>query len=229
MNKPLSFTAVIPAAGIGQRMACDYPKQYLPINGQAMLSHSARLFIEHPAIERVVIALHPQDHWFAGLQIANHSKISTVIGGEQRVDSVLAALDVIDSTHWVLVHDAARPCLVKDDLDKLIARAELNQCAILASPVRDTMKCAMANHVIDHTVDRSRLWHAMTPQSFPCDKLRRVLRDALIGGVNVTDEASAMEWAGETVHLVVGRQDNLKVTHPEDLALAEFILARQKR
>lgn len=228
MNKSVSFTAVIPAAGIGQRMACDYPKQYLPINGQAMLSHSVRLFLEHPAIERVVVALNCQDQWFSGLEIANHSKISTVIGGEQRVDSVLAALDVIDSNQWVLVHDAARPCLVKDDLDKLITLAKSNQCAILASPVRDTMKRAVSG-IIDHTVDRNELWHAMTPQSFPCGKLRQVLREALIAGVNVTDEASAMEWAGEAVHLVTARQDNLKVTHPEDLALAEFILARQKR
>ncbi|MFM2485770.1 2-C-methyl-D-erythritol 4-phosphate cytidylyltransferase [Celerinatantimonas yamalensis] len=223
------FSAVIPAAGIGQRMAADSPKQYLPINGKAILSYSVELFLDEPSIAQVVIALHPDDHWFNQLAISKHPKVTTVIGGAERVDSVLAALAQLSDDDWVLVHDAARPCLTPTDLHKLLTLAQKGESAILACPVRDTMKWAGATGLIEHTVDRRALWHAMTPQSFNCGLLRQVLKDAVNANVHVTDEASAMEWAGFAVRLVRGRYDNLKVTHPEDLPLAEFLIARQTR
>lgn len=222
------FTAVIPAAGIGQRMGSDSPKQYLPILGEAMLCHSIRLFLQDSRIEQVVIALHPHDHWFAQLPIAQHEKITTVTGGNERVDSVIAALANVPDDHWIFVHDAARPCLTVDDFNQLMGLAQQGQSGILACPVRDTMKCVNAQGVIEQTVDRSGLWHALTPQSFPCQLLRDVLTRAVQANQVITDEASAMEWAHVPVQIVSGRFDNLKVTHQEDLALAEYLLTRQR-
>lgn len=128
-----------------------------------------------------------------------------------------------------MVHDAARPCVDLNDIDNLIKVAITNQLGgILATPVRDTMKRANAQQNIDHTVDREALWHALTPQLFKTQPLRYALSQALDQGVQITDEASAIEWLGEKPALVHGRADNIKITQPEDLALAEFYLTRNK-
>ena len=151
--------------------------------------------------------------------------VKRVVGGAERANSVLNALQVIDAEQypWVLVHDAARPLVQQQDILQLLQRClAANQGGILAFRVRDTMK--RGERYVSETVDREHLWHALTPQFFPTALLKAALRDAISQGVAVTDEASAMEWAGHNVLLVEGRSDNIKITQPADLALAAFYL-----
>ena len=228
-NSNVPLYAVVPAAGIGKRMESAIPKQYLTIAEQAIIEYSLQPLVNHRDIKQVVVVLSQEDQWFGQLAIAKHPKVKTVIGGCERADSVLAGLNSLPTTGSVLVHDAARPCLTNDDLDKLI-KAQTASCgAILASVVRDTMK--RANHLgyITNTVDRELLYHALTPQLFDLDILRDTLQAALTQQVTITDEASAMEWGGYKVKLVAGRSDNIKVTRPEDLTLAQLFLTQQQR
>ncbi|WP_158785376.1 2-C-methyl-D-erythritol 4-phosphate cytidylyltransferase [Pantoea sp. BAV 3049] len=221
--------AVVPAAGIGSRMQSGCPKQYLAINGKTILEHSLDSLLAHPAISRIIVAISPADPWFTALPIAADPRITVVKGGKERADSVLAGLQAATAAHWVLVHDAARPCLHPDDLTRLLAITATSRVGgILAAPVRDTMKRAEAGkQAIAHTVDREALWHALTPQLFPLVLLRDCLHRALQEGATITDEASALEHCGYHPELVVGRSDNIKVTRPEDLALAAFYLIQR--
>ncbi|WP_060990040.1 2-C-methyl-D-erythritol 4-phosphate cytidylyltransferase [Photobacterium leiognathi] len=221
--------AVVPAAGVGSRMAADRPKQYLTIAGKTILEHSVERLLSLPEIQHVVIAVSKTDPYFPTLPLANDPHITVVDGGAERVDSVFSGLAAInDDNAWVMVHDAARPCVRLDDLRQLMVAAQQSECgAILATPVRDTMKRAKMNkqgNEIDHTVDREQLWHALTPQMFRAGQLREALTTALAQDAVITDEASALEFCGYSPVLVKGRADNLKVTQPEDLALAEFYL-----
>lgn len=220
--------AVVPAAGIGSRMQTECPKQYLRIGQQTLLEHAVAGVLQHPCVKKVIIAISPTDRWFAALPLASHPLVDVVCGGEQRADSVLAGLNKADGAQWVLVHDAARPCLHPDDLTRLLALTRTSQVGgILAAPVRDTMKRAAPGQcAIDHTVERQDLWHALTPQLFPLTLLRNCLQRALDEGAVVTDEASALEYCGFHPELVDGRADNIKVTRPEDLSLAAFYLSR---
>ena len=221
-----NITAVVPAAGVGSRMAADRPKQYLQIAGKTILEHTVDRLLSHPAIERVIIAIGKDDPYFSALPLAADPRITVVDGGAERADSVFAGLAAIDDEEsWVLVHDAARPCLRLADLERLITTAQgCESGAILAAPVRDTMKRGNGRQGIAETVDRNDLWHALTPQMFRVKQLRDSLRYALEQGAVITDEASALEFCGYAPRLVQGRADNLKVTQPEDLALAEFYL-----
>lgn len=232
-NNPKSIIAIVPAAGIGSRMGADKPKQYLMLGQQSILAHTLDVLLSHTDISQVIVALHPQDQHFKQLPQATHPKLSLVIGGGERADSVLAALDyalAINPQAWVLVHDAARPCLRHEDINKLIGSVEQHpQGAILAAPVRDTMKRSDASGQITSTVDRALLWHALTPQFFPITSLHRNLSQALAAKVSITDEASAMEWAGVRPGLVNGRVDNIKVTHPDDLQLAALFISQAQQ
>lgn len=224
VNRNLS--AVIPAAGIGQRVGATIPKQYLPLLNKTIIEHSLQPFLVHPEITRVIVSLAENDQWFLQLPIAKHPKIETVIGGAERVDSVLAALNIIDADDYVLVHDAARPCISSDDINKLIAIVKsTQQGAILASKVRDTMKRSNESNNITHTVDRDLLWHALTPQMFLNKQLINAINDSE-HPEKITDEASALEMSGLPVTIVEGRADNLKVTREEDLQLAAFYLSQ---
>lgn len=231
LNNPHSVIAIVPAAGIGSRMGADIPKQYLMLGQQCILAHTLDILLSHSAIDQVVVALHPQDKYFSQLPQSHHSKLTTVVGGGERADSVLAALDYVEAFNpeaWALVHDAARPCVTNQDITKLIESINLHpQGAILAAPVRDTMKRSDTNGKIVNTVDRALLWHALTPQFFPVTVLRQHLSAALTAHVPITDEASAMEWAGIMPGLVSGRVDNIKVTHPDDLQLAALFMSQQ--
>ena len=219
------YTVVVPAAGIGQRMQADRPKQYLTIAGKTILEHTLENLYAHPQIEQIIVAINPLDQYFDSLPIASKTWVKRVDGGGERADSVLAGLNSIQNADWVLVHDAARPCLAQDDLSKLLATAEHSEHgAILACRVRDTMKRGNTSHDILHTESRDNLWHALRPQFFPLDALRSALGQAMAQGIAITDEASAIEWAQGKVHLVEGRSSNIKVTQPEDLHLAEFYL-----
>jgi 2-C-methyl-D-erythritol 4-phosphate cytidylyltransferase len=220
------LTAIVPAAGIGSRMGADCPKQYLTLAGKTILEHTLGCLLSHPAIARVIVALAPHDGWFEQLAVAADPRILRVEGGIERAYSVLNALHVAEGK-WVLVHDAARPCLCHSDLDKLITTAMACDGAILGSRVRDTMKRTDGAGNIVATVEREQLWHALTPQMFPASTLKRALEEGLALGALITDEASAMERAGFTVKMVEGRADNIKVTRPEDLSLAELFLQQQ--
>lgn len=220
--------AVVPAAGAGRRMQTECPKQYLSIGNKTILEHSVGALLAHPRVQRVVIAVSPGDSRFRQLSLAQHPQITVVDGGAERADSVMAGLRAAGDASWVLVHDAARPCLHRDDLDRLLAISETSRVGgILAAPVRDTMKRAEPGKAaIAHTVERDDLWHALTPQFFPRALLFDCLSRALNEGATITDEASALEYCGFHPQLVAGRADNIKVTRPEDLRLAEFYLTR---
>ncbi|MGR1185102.1 2-C-methyl-D-erythritol 4-phosphate cytidylyltransferase [Aeromonas veronii] len=221
------LTAIVPAAGIGSRMGADCPKQYLQLAGKTILEHTLERLLSHPAIAQVIVALAPHDRWFEALPVAADPRIVRVEGGAERAFSVLNGLHVAQG-EWVLVHDAARPCLTHGDLDALIAAAMNCGGAILGSRVRDTMKRSDGEGNIIATVEREQLWHALTPQMFPTRALKRALEEGLLLlGASITDEASAMERAGFTVRMVEGRADNIKVTRPEDLSLAGLFLSQQ--
>ena len=228
------FWAVVPAAGVGSRMDAGLPKQYLPLGGQTVLDHALGPLLAEPRICGIVVALAPEDDRFATLEVAADDRVVTVLGGERRADSVANALALLAerarADDWVLVHDAARPCLHPDDLTALMALVEQDDCGgLLAAPVTDTLKRAdNAGRVLD-TVSRLGLWRAMTPQLFMLGALREALGRAADAGLQVTDESAAVEAAGRAPSLVVGRSDNVKVTLPEDLILAEAILRRQGR
>ena len=225
------IVAVVPAAGVGSRMKADRPKQYLTINATTILEHTVNKLLDHPQVSKVVVAVSEGDPYFPELSLSQHPDVVRVKGGSERADSVLSALNYIQESHlgeWVMVHDAARPCIQQDDIDKLIEAALSHPVGgILAAPVRDTMKRGVDGQ-IDHTVERANLWHALTPQMFRTLPLQQALTEALEQGVSITDEASAFEWKGASPALVAGRSDNFKVTQPEDLALAEFYLSQNK-
>lgn len=224
-----AIATVIPAAGVGKRMKADKPKQYLQLCGLTVLEQTLFRLKQVPALRQFFLALSPDDPYFPELPLALDPQVQRLDGGAERANSVLNALVQIDANAypWVLVHDAARPVVRVSDIELLIQSCiEAGQGGILATPVRDTMKRAVtaATHRVDHTVDRANLWHAYTPQLFPTALLRDALQQALAQGAAITDEASAMEWAGLPVLLVQGHADNIKITQAEDLALAAFYL-----
>nr|WP_269751497.1 2-C-methyl-D-erythritol 4-phosphate cytidylyltransferase [Paraneptunicella aestuarii] len=212
-------------------MGANCPKQYLPLAGKTLLECTLERLISHNQINHIVLAISPEDEYFPQLPIANADWLTVVKGGKERADSVLAGLEALnaeynESSDWVLVHDAARPCITHSDLDKLLALYETGIGGILSMPVRDTMKRASAEHpnLVSHSEARAHLWHALTPQFFPRQALHDALKKALVQGLSITDEASAIELMGGSVKLVEGLTSNIKVTHPEDLGLAEFYL-----
>jgi 2-C-methyl-D-erythritol 4-phosphate cytidylyltransferase len=227
-----AIAAVIPAAGVGARMQAAMPKQYLTLNGKTLLEHSVERIRSHPAIGELWLVLDKADPYFGATSLVS-SSLHRVDGGTERVHSVLNALQQIDAKRypWVLVHDAARPLVRQVDISNLISRClKVGHGGILACPVRDTMKRAQRvaeqNKVLQ-TVEREQLWHALTPQLFATKILRDAISQALIAGITVTDEASAMEWAGQPVLLVEGQADNIKITHPADLSLAGYYYVEQ--
>jgi 2-C-methyl-D-erythritol 4-phosphate cytidylyltransferase len=218
-----AFWAVIPAAGVGARMAADRPKQYLQLGGRTILEHSLNCFLDHPGLKGLVVSLAEDDPYWPDLASARDPRIQRAPGGAERADSVLNALlhlHVLGAADddWVLVHDAARPNLSRTDLDKLLVELAHDPVGgLLAVPAKDTLKRADAHGRVAETVDRSTIWQAYTPQMFRLGALHRALADSLVADVAITDEASAMEWAGQSPRLIEGRSDNLKVTRPEDL------------
>lgn len=221
--------AVLPAAGTGSRMGGELPKQYLQVAGATLLEHSLSALLGCAQIAGVVVALHPQDSHAALLPLLQDPRVTTVAGAAQRSGSVLAGLDALSARaapqDWVLVHDAARPCLHAADIARLIELVRAaNTGGILAEPIVDTVKQASADARVLRTLDRATLWRAQTPQMFRLDELRLALRRAQALELTVTDEASAMELAGYPVQLIAGPPGNLKVTVPADLPLAAWYL-----
>lgn len=225
-----SLIAVVPAAGVGKRMQADCPKQYLMINKLTVLEHTVQALLSHQLINRVIISLGVDDQYFVQTSLASNPCVDVVVGGKERADSVQAGLRAINSEKypWVLVHDAARPCLCQHDLNQLIDQClQHNKGGILASPVQDTMK--RGDGVIKQTIDREQLWHALTPQMFPTKQLLSAIDAAQAQNRLLTDEASAIEFVAGSTLLVAGRRDNIKITQPDDLAYAEFILNNRSK
>jgi 2-C-methyl-D-erythritol 4-phosphate cytidylyltransferase len=223
------YFALIPAAGSGTRMGAGIPKQYAPLAGKPLLQHAVQVLCAHPRIEQVFVVLSPGDERFGACDwSACGDRVSALFcGGETRAASVfnglLAVNDAVDGSDWVLVHDAARPCLRTGDIDRLIAEVGDSEVGgLLGVPVADTLKRANADREAVHTEARENLWRAQTPQMFRYRVLIEALRRADIAAV--TDESSAVEQTGARPKLVPGSATNLKVTYPEDLALAELIL-----
>lgn len=218
-----TFWVVIPAAGIGSRMQADRPKQYLRLGERSLIEHTLDCFLDQPGLQGLVVCLSPNDDWWTQLPCAQDQRITRADGGKERADSVLQGLHKLTELgaaeqDWVLVHDAARPNLAETDLHNLLHTLQNDPVGgLLAAPVRDTLKLAAADGRVNSTPDRSLFWQAYTPQMFRLGALRTALSDALAAGATITDEASAMEHAGQSPRLVEGRSDNLKVTRPEDL------------
>lgn len=228
---PPRYWFVIPAAGIGSRMGADKPKQYLMLGNKTILEHTITRILNLPNLAGVVVPLSIQDNFWKSLTILQHPLVHTIHGGAQRADSVLNGLNYLaDKAHnqdWVLVHDAARPCVTIENIQKLCDDLAGNEVGgILAVPVSDTLKQVVSNK-IQTTVDRSALWQAQTPQLFRYKLLRDCLIQTLARSENITDESSAVELCGYQPKVVEGRTDNIKVTRPDDLLLAEFILKQQ--
>ncbi|MGH8029271.1 MAG: 2-C-methyl-D-erythritol 4-phosphate cytidylyltransferase [Arenimonas sp.] len=226
--------AVIPAAGSGRRFGGDTPKQYLNINGRPLIEYTLRALLAHPGVDAAMVAIAPDDPFWAGWREMEGKPIYTCMGGGERADSVLAGLmalpQTVDEDQWVLVHDAARPCVPAMDLTRLIALGQADPVgALLAAPVRDTVKSVDAQSRVVRTEPRERLWRALTPQMFRRGGLTRALRAAIKAGVNVTDEAAAMERLGLKALVIEGDESNIKVTTPADLALVESMLRAKKR
>ncbi|WP_339899523.1 2-C-methyl-D-erythritol 4-phosphate cytidylyltransferase [uncultured Gilvimarinus sp.] len=225
--------AIVPAAGSGTRMGSDTPKQYLPIDGKPILAYTLEKLLAVPDIKGVVVALGPDDAHWPTLALASHPNVHTVIGGAERADSVLQALQALQlfagPDDWVLVHDAARPCVRVTDIERLLHKVRASDAAggLLATPVNDTIK-QVNDGWVSRTLDRSQLWAAQTPQCFRCQDLARALREVKASGIAVTDETSAMEHGGASAIVVEGRADNIKVTRQEDLVLAQAILRHQR-
>ncbi len=223
---------VVPAAGRGTRFGGAVPKQYLTVAGQPLIAYTLTALLAHPGVEGAMVAISENDADWPGWERFAGKPILACTGGATRAESVLAALNALPAEvradDFVLVHDAARPNLGEQDLQQLLERGRGDPVgAILAAPVRDTLKRAGDDGGIDGTEPRQRLWRALTPLLFRRMQLSRALEDAGKAGVEVTDESMAMELQGLRPLLIEGSEDNFKVTTPADLARFEFILSQR--
>ncbi len=224
--------AVVPAAGRGTRFGAPLPKQYLVAGGRLLLAHTLDALLAHPGVAGVMVVISEGDPDWPGWTAHQGKPVLTTTGGATRAASVLAGITALPESvradEFVLVHDAARPNLAQADLGRLLEAGRADPVgAILAAPVRDTLKRAGDDGGIDATEPRERLWRALTPQLFRRHQLARALADAAGAGVEVTDEAMAMERQGLRPLLVEGSEDNFKITTPADLDRFEFVLSRR--
>lgn len=231
--------AIVPAAGIGKRMQSNIPKQYLPLNDRPVIEHTLNALLQNANITGLVIALRADDEYWPEIELPSKKPVLHTHGGKERADSVSNALNLLfqyeqfdENSDWVMVHDAVRPCIRQEDIDKLVAEVgNDSNGGLLALPVRDTMKrqnvSASAPATVAITIDRENLWHALTPQYFPAKSLHDALQKARLDGLMITDESSAMELAGYAPRLVQGNEDNIKITRADDLRLASLYLNSQ--
>jgi 2-C-methyl-D-erythritol 4-phosphate cytidylyltransferase len=226
------YWLVMPAAGSGRRMGADFPKQYLPLAGRTVIEQALSPFLADARCQGILVALDPSDARFDGLPCAADARVRRVDGGARRCDSVRAAVASIqdDAQAWVLVHDAARPCLSGADIDRLLAAVAQDPVGgLLAVPMADTIKRADDKDRVLKTPPRDGLWRALTPQMFRLGVLRAALAAAGDAGREPTDESQAVEWLGLAPLLVPGNPGNLKVTTAMDLDLAAAWLARENQ
>ena len=233
MNK-VRYWAVVPAAGVGRRMNIDIPKQYLEIKGKPLIEHTLERLLDFPQLEKIVVVLDREDEYHQSIELLRNARIQLAEGGDERYHSVLnglkVLLDMADPNDWVLVHDVARPCIRRSDLDWLVNQLHEHPVGgLLGSPVTDTIKKAGSDDVVSETVDRQGLWHAMTPQMFRLGMLHDAMAKAIVDKMPVTDEASAIEYSGKQPVMVEGHADNIKVTRGTDLALASLYIEQQSK
>ncbi|MBX9706246.1 MAG: 2-C-methyl-D-erythritol 4-phosphate cytidylyltransferase [Gammaproteobacteria bacterium] len=231
-KQKLRYWAIVPAAGAGKRFG-GLAKQYQLIAGKPMLERTLEPLLANPEIDKVMVALAADDSHWSQLSVSNHPKILTCVGGAERADSVLCGLTALQTVaqpdDWVLVHDAARPCLRAADLERLLTDvADSDVGGLLATPVADTLK-RETNHQVKETLAREHLWQAQTPQMFRFGMLRTALQQAQQQGITVTDEAMAVEALGQQPLLVQGSRDNIKITYPEDKQMAEQFFSAQSQ
>lgn len=225
--------AVIPATGVGSRMQADRPKQYLQLQGKTLLEHTLDNLLSFPSITGLILVLHPQDAYWSGLQYQSEKPLLICEGGVERHHSVFNGLSLLqqhaDENCLVMIHDAVRPFVMHQDLDRLLAAAqETDSGAILGAPVADTLKLN-DNGKIAGTRSRSGLWRAFTPQAFRLSLISRALQNVIDQQLEVTDDASAMEMAGFQPLLINSDLRNIKITHPQDLELARLLLPGQEQ
>ena len=237
----MRYWLVMPAAGSGSRFGADGPKQYAPLEGRTVIEWALTPFLADPRCAHIVVALARDDTgWVqvaARLHGAGTSAVTAIGGGEQRSQSVRLALAGLEGRagpdDWVLVHDAARPCLDAHDLERLLGELGTHPLGgILAIPVTDTLNRAQGGEGtgsgVAHTVERSGLWRALTPQMFRYRRLCAALDQAHAGGRFPSDETQALEWLGEHPALIKGAATNLKITTGEDLVLAAAVLRARR-
>lgn len=228
------YWAIVPAAGSGSRMGATLPKQYLPLGEHTVLEHTLDTLLAIEPLRGVVLVIAPGDAEWAALAPRYAGQSLTVAsGGAERYHSVLNGLDALQgraaADDWVLVHDAARPCVRREDIRALMQAVDADcDGGLLGVPVADTMKRVAADGAVAATVERTGLWHALTPQMFRYRQLREALQQAIASRHAVTDEAAAMELAGFRPRMVQGHRDNIKITLPADLELAAFYLRAGK-
>ena len=229
MKQTTKFWAIVPAAGVGKRMNADRPKQYLELADKTVIEHTLTRLLQADVFTAVAVAISEEDPYWSELPIASHEKIVKAKGGKERADSVLSGLhsirDHAQDNDWVLVHDAARPCLTADIHHLIDSLINDDVGGILAVASADTLKNVQGNNILG-TLDRSHIWRALTPQMFRYGDLKTALEQA-VGNPAITDEASALELQGKQPKIVEGRPDNIKITRPEDLALAAFFMEQQ--
>lgn len=233
-----AYFAVMPAAGQGSRFGSQRAKQYASLAGQAVMEHSLQRLLAVSEVEQIALVVAEHDAQVNDIASAHSARVTRVVGGAERMDSVLAGLLALTQAHdddWVLVHDVARPLVRPDDIRKLMQACAGDAVGgLLAHAVRDTMKRSMPTHGatdavrVESTVARAALMHALTPQLFRYGLLRDALLSARADGVIVTDESSAIERLGHRPLLICGARDNLKITYADDLALAAFYLSAQR-
>lgn len=228
MHSP-KIWAVLPAAGSGSRMNSATPKQYLSLAGKPVIRHVLEVFDRHPRVDGIVVALAATDDAWPAVRPPLGKPLYEVTGGATRMLSVLNGLTVLKEhgapEDWVMVHDAARPCLTQGELDHLIDVLQDHPVGgLLGVPITDTVKRVDPQDAVLETLDRTQLWRAFTPQMFRLNPLYEALRDAVEHGRQVTDEAAAMERLGHAPQMVRGLPGNIKITHAHDLALAAFHL-----
>ncbi len=230
MTNSIKFWGVVPAAGVGKRMQADRPKQYLELAGKTVIEQTLLRLLQANVFETIAVAISQEDPYWPELDISRHENILTAAGGKERADSVLSALksikDKASDKDWVLVHDAARPCITSADIQHLITSLVNDDVGgILALSSHDTLKNVQHGRIAG-TLDRTHIWRALTPQMFRYGLLKTAL-EAAEGNSAITDEASALELKGLQPKIVEGRPDNIKITRPEDLLLAQFYLEQQ--
>ncbi len=226
-SSDVKLWVVLPAAGSGSRMKNTVPKQYLKINGTAIIEHTINVFLGNHEVQAIMVCVPPGDQRFSETKSSKNARVLTTQGGVSRAQSVLNGLNELDAAEhdWVLVHDAARPCLSAELLNHLIDTLRYDDVGgILAIAVRDTLKQASQDKRIESTLDRSTIWQAQTPQMFRYGLLKTALVKAIDQGLDITDEASSLELSGYAPAIVEGDSRNIKVTTAEDLDLAEFLL-----
>lgn len=232
-SEPLRTVALIPAAGLGLRMGGSVRKQFRLLGGLPLLVHSLRVFQSSPVIDAVVLAVPEADRHYCRTEIVEahgFTKVRHVVaGGKERQDSVRQALAVVDErVHLVVIHDAVRPFVTETMVKQVVEAATADGAAIIALPMRDTVKQVGGDYFIERTVDRKPLWLAQTPQAFRRDWLDEAHRKAQAEGLAATDDAFLLEWMGHPVRVVEGSGENIKVTRPEDFVIGEAILAARQ-